>query len=533
MRRRLEKWSQGWVTPANCQPQQRTGAPIDGFNKGSLSSEAAGHAASQTSVPMASSSQDAVFHCTEPTFRAEAEAPVRVVQAMYCLYPAKMWANQEDSQHVEPSFLPCSIQMSKEALHLQSDFKKMAAFQERLAQRHAAFKRGAEVGDLQRLRDFAEELWRQEHEEKLWRRRGVIEDAMEVDGLEMDAMLLEDLMSKLPSLRTALISVDSRDQLDAVREIRRMWSQCSGESSGFSSAIRISVSIFGDIPKCLVKLARVQDLLCEVRVEALAALADLASSEKGAMVVAEIGALPLCVSLLQSSEEEIREGAFRVLHSVHEKGEVMSIHLNKVTDVALLEGQAEEADSSAIPLWLSAPSVSRKPEPASEDTDLSELLLWDLPPIPFGQLPTCEPSLPSRWQVPQKVPAGRWVQGRPLGDFDRSNIQLDDLISLGLLPLHPCMGRLPLPSPVARSEQEGYVVDTCAWVQRAKQSTPPEMKSLLVIWVGTSVEMARSSGRGCRLRQQGVPTILACSGATEASQQRKEILRRRAEVLGL
>lgn len=37
--------------------------------------------------------------------------------------------------------------------------------------------------------------------------------------------------------------------------------------------------------------------------EALAALADLASSEKGAMVVAEIGALPLCVSLLQSSEE--------------------------------------------------------------------------------------------------------------------------------------------------------------------------------------------------------------------------------------
>lgn len=243
----------------------------------------------QTSVSISSSSQDAVFHChTEPTFRAaEVEASVRFVQAMYCLYPAKMWANQEDSQHVEPSFLPCSIQMSKEALHLQNDFKK-----------------------------------------------------------------------------------------------------------------------------------------------------------------------------------------------------VMSIHLNKVTDVALLQGQAEEADSSAIPLWLSAPSpVNRRtPELASEDTDLSELLLWDLPPIPFGQLPTCEPSLPSRWQVPQKVPAGRWVQGRPLGDFDRSNVQLDDLISLGLLPLHPCMGRLPLPSPVARSEHEGYLVNTCAWVQRAKQSNPPEMKSLLVIW---------------------------------------------------
>mmetsp|Transcript_29464 Transcript_29464/g.63810 ORF Transcript_29464/g.63810 Transcript_29464/m.63810 type:complete len:191 (-) Transcript_29464:110-682(-) len=189
----------------------------------------------------------------------------------------------------------------------------MAAFQARLAQRHAAFKRGAEVGDLQRLRDFAEELWRQEHEEKLWRRRGVM-DAMEVDGLEMDAMQLEDLMSKLPSLRAALISVNSRDQLDAVREIRKMWAE-TGETSA-------PIRIFGDIPKCLVRLARVQDLLCEVRVQALAALADLASSEKGAMVVAEIGALPLCVSLLQSSEEEIREGAFRVLHSVHEKGEV-------------------------------------------------------------------------------------------------------------------------------------------------------------------------------------------------------------------
>ena len=155
--------------------------------------------------------------------------------------------------------------------------------------------------------------------------------------------------------------------------------------------------------------------------------------------------------------------------------------------------------------------------------------IFKLRPIPFGQLPVCEPSLPSRWQIPPKVPAGRWVQGRPLADFDRSNVQLNELISIGLLPLHPCMGRLPR----ASLAQDSPMADTSTWVQRAKESKPSDMKSLMVIWVGSSVEMARSSGRGCRLRQEGIPTILAFAGGTEASKQRKEILRYRAEVLGL
>ena len=185
------------------------------------------------------------------------------------------------------------------------------AFQERLAQRHAAFKRGAEVGDLQqRLRDFTAELWRQEHEEKLWRHRGAgmnTEESMEVDGLEVDAMFLEDLMSRLPVLRARLISASPPEQLDALRELRQM---CSGE---------VPLRIFGDIPKCLVRLLDVD--LVEVKIEALAMLADLASTEKGANLVSESGALPICVRLLQSSEE-LREEAFRVLHEVHEKSEV-------------------------------------------------------------------------------------------------------------------------------------------------------------------------------------------------------------------
>ncbi|CAK9103783.1 unnamed protein product [Durusdinium trenchii] len=214
------------------------------------------------------------------------------------------------------------------------------------------------------------------------------------------------------------------------------------------------------------------------------------------------------------------------------------LFLGQVTDVAVLEGQVEEPDSAAIPLWLSAPSpVSRKAELPFEDTDLSELMLWDLPPIPFGQLPACEPGLPGRWQIPRKVPAGRWVQGRPLGDFDRSNVQLNELVSVGLLPLHPCTARLPLAAPVARSlpeSSETYAAGApCTWVQRAHRLLPADMKSLLVVWVGASVEMARSSGRGCRLRQEGIPTVLAFTGPKDAAQQRQEILKRRDQVLGL
>lgn len=184
------------------------------------------------------------------------------------------------------------------------------AFQERLAQRHAAYKRCGEA-DLQRLRDTAE-LWRQKPEEKLWRRR--VEGAMEVDTEDavdaVDAMLVEDL-SKLPALRTRLMTLGSTgDQLDAMREIRKMWSD-----------YETPICMYGDIPKCVVRLANVPDLPNELKVEALGALADLASSEKGALAVADLGVLPLCVSLLQSSEE-IREEAFRVLHGVHEKAGV-------------------------------------------------------------------------------------------------------------------------------------------------------------------------------------------------------------------
>eukprot|EP00913_Durusdinium_trenchii_P031625 g29615.t1 len=108
-----------------------------------------------------------------------------------------------------------------------------------------------------------------------------------------------------------------------------------------------------------------------------------------------------------------------------------------------------------------------------------------------------------------------------------SNVQLNELVSVGLLPLHPCTARLPLAAPVARSlpeSSETYAAGApCTWVQRAHRLLPADMKSLLVVWVGASVEMARSSGRGCRLRQEGIPTVLAFTGPKDAAQQRQDL----------
>jgi len=47
------------------------------------------------------------------------------------------------------------------------------------------------------------------------------------------------------------------------------------------------------------------------------------------------------------------------------------------------------------------------------------------------------------------------------------------------LRLHPCMGRLPR----ASLAQDSPMADTSTWVQRAKESKPSDMKSLMVIWV--------------------------------------------------
>eukprot|EP00913_Durusdinium_trenchii_P031626 g29616.t1 len=162
----------------------------------------------------------------------------------------------------------------------------MSALHERLAQRQLAFKRGT-VGDLQRLRDFTADAWRQQHDQKLWMHRSeglaARECLMEVDGERMHVAVLERIVPQLPDLR------------------------------------RLTPK---EIPSCLAQLAQKSDSPEEIRVEALAALADLAGSNRGALLVAEVGALPLCVRMLQSSDEATREAAMRVLNQVQQNSDV-------------------------------------------------------------------------------------------------------------------------------------------------------------------------------------------------------------------
>mmetsp|Transcript_38778 Transcript_38778/g.80652 ORF Transcript_38778/g.80652 Transcript_38778/m.80652 type:complete len:201 (-) Transcript_38778:105-707(-) len=199
----------------------------------------------------------------------------------------------------------------------------MSSFDERLLLRHASFKKGIEAGDMQqRLRELAGELWRQDHEDKLWSRRSegfLLEQQLveqpaivEVDlAGEADAMMVEDLLSQLPRVRSRLLAdVDPSGQLDALRLLRS--GICAETSAG----------LLGDLPSCLVTLAETAEV-AEIRVEAMAALADLAcSSVEKALLVAESGALPLCVRLLQSADEALGQESFRALQGVRQTAEI-------------------------------------------------------------------------------------------------------------------------------------------------------------------------------------------------------------------
>ncbi|CAK9089292.1 unnamed protein product [Durusdinium trenchii] len=103
------------------------------------------------------------------------------------------------------------------------------------------------------------------------------------------------------------------DELRALQDVRSILSEFGEEP----------IRIFGqEIPSCLAQLAQKSDSPEEIRVEALAALADLAGSNRGALLVAEVGALPLCVRMLQSSDEATREAAMRVLNQVQQNSDV-------------------------------------------------------------------------------------------------------------------------------------------------------------------------------------------------------------------
>eukprot|EP00434_Breviolum_minutum_P027035 symbB.v1.2.023906.t1/scaffold2210.1/size85741/2 len=214
------------------QPRQRTGpAARDSFNKSSLSSDVVGLASSQASCPtLASSSQDEVHHCyTEPTLRA-VEFLSLAGGANGSIRPGYgLWTVRTRRRPTRRTWI-----WSHVFFHVAYRSPRRSCTFRAISRRHAAFKRGAEVGDLQqRLRDFTAELWRQVHEEKLWRHRGAgmnTEESMEVDGLEVDAMFLEDLMSRLPVLRARLISASPPEQLDALRELRQSRHQASSET---------------------------------------------------------------------------------------------------------------------------------------------------------------------------------------------------------------------------------------------------------------------------------------------------------------
>eukprot|EP00931_Biecheleriopsis_adriatica_P108563 TRINITY_DN82896_c0_g1_i1.p1 TRINITY_DN82896_c0_g1~~TRINITY_DN82896_c0_g1_i1.p1 ORF type:complete len:204 (-),score=54.86 TRINITY_DN82896_c0_g1_i1:69-680(-) len=202
----------------------------------------------------------------------------------------------------------------------------MSAFSERLLQRQHGYKRGIEAGDMQRrLRELTAELWRHDHQEKLQSRRDACDvlfeepsaETFQVDTAgELDAMLLEDLTLQLPRLRQQLWSPgNTAAQLRALQRLRSIWAEASS---------KVPMSIFGDIPRCLVQLTSAAEMPCEVRTEAMRAIADLACSGDLAqtLAVAEVGALPVCVRLLQSPDEALREEASRALDGVRQSGEI-------------------------------------------------------------------------------------------------------------------------------------------------------------------------------------------------------------------
>ncbi|CAJ1364495.1 unnamed protein product, partial [Effrenium voratum] len=129
--------------------------------------------------------------------------------------------------------------------------------------------------------------------------------------VEVDAMLLEDVMSQLPNLRAELLDASVSAQLGALSRLRRLWAEES-----------LPLRIFGDLPNVLVSQAARETTQFEVRAQALACLGDLAQSLDRAVAVAESGALPLCVQLLQSSDEDVRTEAFRVLQNVRQQGDI-------------------------------------------------------------------------------------------------------------------------------------------------------------------------------------------------------------------
>ncbi|CAE7742574.1 unnamed protein product [Symbiodinium sp. CCMP2456] len=226
-----------------------------------------------------------------------------------------------------------------------------------------------------------------------------------------------------------------------------------------------------------------------------------------------------------------------VLHLQAAEDAALVILLNKVTDVSVLTGpriseQMKDAGSEVLLLCLSSP-VSRS-SPGSAESLKDEIpSSWEVPPIPFGKLPLSRPGLPARWQVPAKIPAGRWLQGQPLGDFDRSNAQLHQHLSVGMLPLHASVGRLPPQSPASRQlPEDRRLHETAEWVRQRLQCLPSSCHTAVVVWVGDSENMARSSGRGCRLRNEGIPAIVGFADAADAAKAHQEILLCRAKRLG-
>jgi len=209
----------------------------------------------------------------------------------------------------------------------------------------------------------------------------------------------------------------------------------------------------------------------------------------------------------------------------------VELWLDKVTDVTLSlrmgeEKPLEEEDRSFV---LAAP-VSPTSETDTQDPGSDVMEDMEMPPIPFGQLPSSEPGLRARWKLPPKVPIGCWLAERPLAEFDSSNILPQQLLSMSIPPLRPSDARLPKP-PWRLPGRTDSEID--AWVSQALRSAASGellAESAVIVWA-SSTEVAKCSGRACRLQKEGLPTVIFVKDDEEARYLREELLRCRAGKL--
>ncbi|CAE7440855.1 RIN1 [Symbiodinium natans] len=122
MRRRLEKWSQGWVTPSGRnQPRQRhTGSHVGSKSSLSSTSDAGTESVELSASSPTAQDADGFFVTAPPRMEAPPEhveeMPVLVEEVLCCCHPRHGSLTQDAADAV---FVPCKLRLSAEVLHFQ------------------------------------------------------------------------------------------------------------------------------------------------------------------------------------------------------------------------------------------------------------------------------------------------------------------------------------------------------------------------------------------------------------------------------